>query len=396
MTTIRKIMLLTSELRRVGGVEAHVAALATGLRGNGYEVEVVTGRRSGDPSIDEQSSVVDDVGEWDVPPRAAEALETLVRHTRPDVVHSHAIFDNELLARIQHHAPVLRSVHNYHGCFSSGLKYFSPGHECHRAHGPLCVPNALVRNCGHRKIPQASLHHYQRTSRTLQNLREADGVLGYSRYLLRDLEVNRIPKLSFAPMFVPPASAAPPHPGNARVLYVGRLIPAKGVATLVRAVAAAGAYLDVHGEGRAEPGLRRLVARLGIEKRVVFHGLSDQETLERAYAAATVVAVPSIWPEPFGLVGLEAMTRARAVLASRTGGIPEWLADGETGRLVASGDVKAWAEGLRAMLADQDGCHALGRVGRERVLTDFTLEAHLASLLPAYTRARAHWEGTRA
>ena len=396
MTTVRKILILTSELRRVGGVESHVAALAAGLQSHGYEVHMVTARRSGDAGLDDQTVVVNGLGDWDVPAGARQAVESHVRELAPDVLHAHAIFDDGMLARLQRHAPLLRSVHTYHGCFSSGLKYFRPGHECHRAHGPMCLPNAALRNCGHRKVPHPSPRHYRRTSLILQRLREADGVLAYSQYMIRDLEVNRIPKLTLAPMFVPAAPAIAPHTGAPRVLYVGRLVPAKGVAILIRAVAGAGAYLDVHGAGWAEPGLRRLVSRLGVEDRVIFHGLSDLAALDRAYAGATLVAVPSVWPEPFGLVGLEAMTRARAVLASRTGGIPEWLTDGETGRLVESGNVRAWEQALRAMLADRDRCHALGQAGRRRVLTQFTLEGHLASLLPAYESAREHWARTHA
>jgi glycosyltransferase involved in cell wall biosynthesis len=392
MTPVRKIVLLTSDLQRLGGVEAHVAALASGLQGRGYDVTVVAGRTSGETTFTGPTVVIDGIGARNVPGKSLTDLGLLLRRLLPDVLHAHAVFDPLMLDSVQRLVPLLRSVHTYTGCFSSGLKYFAPGRECHRAQGPLCVPHALFRNCGHRKIPRAPLRAYRLGLRGLQSLRDADGVLAYSEYMMRDLQVNRIPKLSLAPLFVPHASLLPPPAGRSRVLFVGRLVPAKGVDTLITAVAHTEAHLDVHGEGRAESRLKRLARSLGVEDRVVFHGWSNAQNLESAYATATVVAMPSIWPEPFGLVGLEAMMRGRAVLASRTGGIPEWLLDGETGQLAPPGDARAWTEALRTMLADPDRCHRLGKSGRQRVLEHFTLERHLASLLPAYTRARTHWQ----
>ena len=75
------------------------------------------------------------------------------------------------------------------------------------------------------------------------------------------------------------------------------------------------------------PSAGQLASKLKISDRVVFTGRVDHEKLESYYAAARLVVVPSRWPEPFGMVGIEAMARGRPVVAFDTGGIGDWLED---------------------------------------------------------------------
>jgi len=85
---------------------------------------------------------------------------------------------------------------------------------------------------------------------------------------------------------------------------------------------------------------------------------------------ATVFAIPSIY-EPLGIVNLEAMACGTAVVGSRTGGIPEVVADGETGLLVPPGEPEPLAEALNALISDPDRAAAMGRAGRQRAVAEF-------------------------
>lgn len=93
--------------------------------------------------------------------------------------------------------------------------------------------------------------------------------------------------------------------------------------------------------------------------------LSHKELSDR-YATASVVAVPSVWEEPFGLTALEAMASGRPVVASATGGLQETVLHGETGLLVPPGDVSALAEAIRSLLAHPDKARHMGARGVER------------------------------
>jgi glycosyltransferase involved in cell wall biosynthesis len=109
-----------------------------------------------------------------------------------------------------------------------------------------------------------------------------------------------------------------------------------------------------------------------------------------------VLALPSVWPEPFGLVGIEALAAGRPVIASATGGIEDWLEHGVNGLLVPAGDVAALATTLTELLADPVRQAAMGAAGMRLVAERYSRERHVAALSEAYAAARASWSGERA
>ena len=98
---------------------------------------------------------------------------------------------------------------------------------------------------------------------------------------------------------------------------------------------------------------------------------------------ATVFACPSIY-EPLGIVNLEAMACGTAVVGSRTGGIPEVVAEGETGLLVPAGEPEPLAEALNALLRDPDRAEAMGQAGRKRAVSEFGWPAIAAQTADLY------------
>ncbi|MGA2164548.1 MAG: glycosyltransferase, partial [Solirubrobacteraceae bacterium] len=102
--------------------------------------------------------------------------------------------------------------------------------------------------------------------------------------------------------------------------------------------------------------------------------------------------IPSLWPEPFGLVGIEALAAGRPVVASLTGGIPDWLQDGVTGIGVRPGDVRGLALALDELLADPERQRAIGAAGGEMVAIRFSPERHVETLIEGYRVARESWE----
>ena len=98
---------------------------------------------------------------------------------------------------------------------------------------------------------------------------------------------------------------------------------------------------------------------------------------------ATVFAIPSIY-EPLGIVNLEAMACGTAVVGSRTGGIPEVVADGETGLLVPAGEPEPLAAALNTLLSDPDRAAAMGQAGRKRAVAEFGWAAIAAQTADLY------------
>lgn len=127
--------------------------------------------------------------------------------------------------------------------------------------------------------------------------------------------------------------------------------------------------------------LRERAQALGIGDRVIFTG--PRRDVERILAACDVFAMPS-HEEPFGMVYLEAMAMARPVVALRSGGVPEVVADGKTGLLAEDGDVPALAACLRKLLADPDLRSRCGAAGLERVRSEFTPQRMAGQMAAIY------------
>lgn len=146
---------------------------------------------------------------------------------------------------------------------------------------------------------------------------------------------------------------APPRAWGGRLLYVGRLDPRKGVATLLGALdALPGATLRVVGDG--DPAeVSRLRARAD-PARVDFAGPLPRRDLPAAYAGADAVVFPVEWSEPYGLVPLEAMAVGRPVVATGLGGSAEYLEHEVNALLFPAGDAEALAVAVRRLAADPE------------------------------------------
>jgi glycosyltransferase involved in cell wall biosynthesis len=168
-----------------------------------------------------------------------------------------------------------------------------------------------------------------------------------------------------------------PYTGDRpRLLCVGRLIPIKGHIVLLRAFAEARRelpelWLDIAGRGPLEPALKALARELEIADAVRFLGYVSpvQVAIERASA----VVVPSLG-EGFGMVALEAMERGRPVIAAEIGGLGELVQDGETGRLVAAGEVEPLRRAIVELGSDPELARRMGAAGRARALERFMQE----------------------
>jgi glycosyltransferase involved in cell wall biosynthesis len=170
---------------------------------------------------------------------------------------------------------------------------------------------------------------------------------------------------------------------------VGRLIPIKGHLVLLRALARArarapGITLDVAGRGPLAPALKGYARELGLEEAIRFLGFVSP--VEEAIEGGAIVVVPSLG-EGFGMVALEAMERARPVIASSVGGLPEIVADGETGLVVPPADVDALADAIFALAADLPKAAQMGAAGRVRALEQFTPERCVERIEELYVRA---------
>jgi glycosyltransferase involved in cell wall biosynthesis len=205
----------------------------------------------------------------------------------------------------------------------------------------------------------------------LRRLSERASLVACSEYVARSLrEAGGDPARIAVLHPVPPEDSAPlvARPDEHRALVVGSLLRGKGVDLAIEALSLlpSRVTLDVVGDGPSRAELERLAARVA-PGRVRFHGFVAPAEMRRWYDSARVVLVPSRWPEPFGMVGIEAMRRARPVVAAQHGGILEWLPSSDRGGYgFAPLDPRSMAESIAQAMASGDAGERAERYVRER------------------------------
>lgn len=189
--------------------------------------------------------------------------------------------------------------------------------------------------------------------------------------------------------FAPEASSEPDH-----VVFVGRLAAVKGIEIAVRAMAVVrrshpSARLTVVGDGPLRSEMEVLATSLGVD--VTWRGALPFDHVLTELSTASVVVAPSITapngqPEALGLSLVEAQACGIAVVASRSGGIPETVMDGVTGLLAEEGSVDETASHIARLLDDSELRSRLGRAGREHVTREFDLTKQSRRLSELYDR----------
>ncbi len=244
---------------------------------------------------------------------------------------------------------------------------------------------------------------YLRRSRFTLLLHQADLIVGVSRQAVEELARDGMPEartrviyngIDFTRLTAPPATdlrrALGIPPGAMVVGTAGSLIRRKGHDVLLRALAllpgTAAPHLMLAGDGPERGALQHLTAELGLSGRV--HFLGHRDAVMDFYRACDIVALASR-ADAFGLVLAEAGYCARPIVATRVGGIPEVVLDGETGLLVPPDDAAALAAAL-SRLADDPALRArLGAAGRARAEGVFSAQRMAAEFTMEYERLAA-------
>ena len=321
-----------------------------------------------------------------IPEGSAQSLEAILSRVHPHVIYFHKIPGLKSCMRLFPGNRTVRMVHDHDLCCPRRHKYFMMnGRVCHHKLDWRCwLDGAFIG----RDTASGSGFAFVSIGDKLKEMRlnyHLDALLVGSRFMREELLQNRFPeeKVHVLPPVIRMENRPPsPVPEEPHILYVGQLIRGKGVDLLLRALK--GLTCDfratIVGTGNAESKLKALSNELGLDSRVEFSGWVRNKDLGHFYSKAKVVVVPSRWPEPFGMIGLEAMHHGRPVVAFGVGGIPDWLEHMETGILVAEQDVGAFGKALHEILGESRFAERLGQNGYRRVREHYSFEGYLDSL----------------
>ncbi|MBN2490985.1 MAG: glycosyltransferase family 4 protein [Planctomycetes bacterium] len=388
-----KILHVNPTFGVVGGTETYLHNLIGDLAARGHVSEVVAEEDLTDGTVapfHPLAEVFTPGKRWRW--RHGGRLKAILHRVDPDVVHLHNTMNADLVRIAAAHRPTLRFVHD-HTLFCPGLnKVFADGGLCERPMGRFCLEKYAGGGCVCFRHPTRAIarRFLARAEKLVRVHRRLARLVVASHYMRGELE--RV-GLAAERITVNPYYTSVPEPRDATeddpplVLTLCRMShPDKGVIPLLDALEriAVPYRARIVGAGQHEEMIRRHARRLELDGCVEFPGfLPHAQALELLWRAR-VVAFPSMWHEPFGIVGIEALARGKPVVAFDVGGVREWLDDGRTGILVPRGDVGAFAAALTALLTDPARARALGAAGPEQVRSRFVKERHLDVLERVY------------
>lgn len=385
-----RILLATTNSQVTGGTETYLRALIPMLRQRGFEIGLLT---SAAPNSGQLPLAPVPLPSWTLSHRHLGEMLKEVSQWQPSVVYAHGLNDPTLEAAVAEQFPTVYYAHNYGGTCASGNKSFAfPSVQpCERPLGLGCLALYLPRRCGG-KNPVTAVRMYLRERRRQETFCGYRAILAASTHMVAELSRNGAPPhrvyLVPHPVTIDRDPNAPtPRPYSGRVLFVGRITNLKGWSHLIDAVPRAAAALGrpltlvVAGEGPDRQQFELLARRAGIAAE--FLGWVGAAQRESEMRAADVLLVPSVWPEPFGLVGVEAGCVGLPAVGYAVGGIPDWLIPGVSGESAPGErpDPKDLAAALVRALSNERHWQSL-RVGAWETAERFSPEAHLERLIP--------------
>lgn len=307
-------------------------------------------------------------------------LQEQLNQMEPDAVFSHRVRTEwlESIASMTHLHRVA-FVHDHDLlCLRRHKLTIQGSSPCTKSSGLACALRCGPVQRGPKNLELRSPLSLRRAQTALAKM---DAVLAPSEYL-----VNLLAEVGVSGDFVhrlaPFTQLPTPRDGTRvvpnRLLFVGALTRGKGVGQLLEAMSLLGPQveLDVLGDGPQRDAFHRQAGSLGLAGRVHFFGKVDKSTVYEQLEKAALVVVPSIAPETFGLVGVEALAAEVPVVGTRAGGVTDWLRDGVTGSMVNAGDIEALAEAISSSLTSPLRSKRRAMRGRERVLELINEEAH--------------------
>ena len=395
MSAAPRVLIACWTSRLVGGAERYAEQSIAALASRGIPVALLA----------EDDALVDRP-RMELPPAVplwsgrTEELADVARW-KPTLVIDHHVRDPAVRAGLEAMAPVVFVSHNYVGTCISGEKTHKAivPRACSRTLGWPCLLHYFPNHCG--GWSARTMARRWRTSRAdLERVRAGAGVLALSRHMADEYVRHGVSRDRVAvappPIRMLGAAVAPAPSEPWRVLFVGRVELLKGTRLLLDALPGLARRLGrpveatIVGDGPDRAHVARQAATLQAGShpvRVRLTGWLARAAVEEELRRHHLLAIPSVWPEPFGLVGLEAAAAGLPTVAFDVGGISDWLRDGESGVLVRDEPrtAAAFATGLATALADVATWTRLA-AGAHAVAASYTPDRFADDLVKAVQR----------
>lgn len=389
--SVRHVLWVNELANLRGGCEYYVFNTARLLRAQGICSSLLYDGLQGDVDA-EMRKVFDHVFPMADIPAQVSALA-------PDMIYVHRVNGTVPIFDLTSTGiPSIRFLHDHKLLCLREHKYTTLGHKtCTQPIGLRCYPclGFVTRGTGRWGVRFRTVGALRREQRINARF---DGLAVGSAYMAQHLAAHGFAreKTHVLPLYSFPADGEKPETrSSGNLLFAGQLVRGKGLDILLRAMTLTrhAVRLWVVGAGRQEGMFKAQCDSLGLSGRVDFLGKMPPETLSGYYRRATCLVFPSRQPETFGLIGPEAMSRSTPVIASKAGGITEWLEDQKTGIAVPPNDPQALAEAIDRLVEDNALREEMGRNALKQYEAAFRPERHIMNLTNLFESVAARKRG---
>lgn len=372
-----------------GGVETGLLHIKPVLEKMGHTVKIFTSDARPDlehfsdyefPSLDHKLKILK-LFYRSFYPAPYYALKKVLKEYKPDIIHLHTISQiSPSILFLFKKQNVVVTVHQTEDYTTSIL--------------PWSFPQSYFKDKSHHKeqLTLEGMLHYGYHRFINGNIyrigfRFVDKFIAVSSYMQSCLATDGI-KSIVLPNETELIDYTPINPLGMHLVYVGRLEHTKGVQDIIHALTEIKHLypkirLTIAGRGLYEQELHNLTEELHLTENIEFVGYLNQEQLSDLYKTTTIVVMPSIWPESFGKVGIEAMSGGRPVITSNLGGTSDWLSEGENGFSVPPESPQEIAKKIILLLGNPDLLEQMSFCARESSFR-FSTESHVKNLLNIY------------
>jgi len=383
-----RILIVNENFGEEGGAERYSLDVADALISRGYEVGFLFSNLKTQSAKLKATTQNSKLSTFGVAGFEIGGVAKVCEEFKPDIIYLQNVFDVKVTKYFRENFRSFRFIHDHATyCPGKSKMWFKQNQICEIPMSLKCGTNAYCKKCMSRR-PGVLLREILNKPKLLAENKKLEKLVVASDFMKKQLLLNGVSsnKVLVNPLFVSPDFLNYKEVGIQNkvksVLFIGRIFIEKGLSYLIEALSLVKTdwELNVIGTGWDLEKCKKMALDLGLEGKINFLGFLSHEKIYPILEKSSLVVVPSIWPEPFCLVGLEAMAMSKPVVAFDVGSISTWLKDNETGFLVKRGDVKEMSEKIELLLEDDNLCKRLGKEGKLVLERDFSVKRHIDEL----------------
>ncbi len=374
-----KILLQNQYDSLLGGVETYFQLIVDALIEKGNEIIAVYTQSGKKPNIQKNGykafylpNIEKDIS----------LLRSIVIEEKPRVIHLNNTHYPSRYSFLSRYAPVIQTVHDFFHCCPTLLKILPEG-ICESPFGMDCFKNRCIswKNTD-------DLRRFRAGCINREAMKKFERLLVVTPYMKNMLIDNgfREDKIQELLLFAKDLKLDIKQVEDNIIVYAGRLAKEKGVTDFIHMLKALSINYKafIIGDGPQKDECESLVNTMGLNNRVKFTGFLGRDSINEYFKKASVIIIPSLWPEPFCLVGIEAMAHSKPVVAYAVGGISSWLRDNYNGFLAHRGDIAGLVHRVETLLKNRKLAEDMGKNGRWLFEKNFSENTHISKLLSVY------------